>query len=113
MDNASAGKVTCVTCGKEYTVCKKCEQAAKTFQSWRMSACCPECWQISQIINQWFFKVISAADALLMLKAVETADIEMTGTIQQSIKKIKAEAETPAPARSSPRSSQKKTSIAK
>ena len=51
-------KTRCVTCGKEYSVCPRCGDAA-----WRKTACSPVCWQICQIINQHFYGLIDAVKA--------------------------------------------------
>ncbi|MEG1562302.1 MAG: hypothetical protein RR365_00995 [Bacteroides sp.] len=82
---------TCVTCGKQYKVCKKCEKAAGIYVPWRLTACSPTCWQISQIINEWFYKSITAEEAQEMLLNVDFEKIpELNSETQKNIELIMA-----------------------
>lgn len=56
-------KNNCLTCGKEYRVCPHCGDA-----SWRQTACSPDCWSISQTINEHFYHLITAQEAVERLQ---------------------------------------------
>ena len=94
MNDAKKGVVTCVTCGVKYVVCRKCEKTSGVFQSWRMTACCPECWQISQIINQWFYKQITTEEASSRLSLIPQKFLDNANPdTQESIKSIMIKAQ--------------------
>lgn len=88
-------KTNCLTCGREYKVCPHCGDA-----SWRQTACSPLCWQISQIINQNFFGLISAVEAKVELERVHYKDVQLTDETQAQIAKILEDAKMAAKHRS-------------
>ena len=63
--------VTCVTCGAQYKVCKHC----RGYESWRSTACSPRCYQVSQTINEYFYKKITARQAKDQLDLVKCGQI--------------------------------------
>jgi len=77
-DKSSAGLVTCVTCGKQYTVCRKCEQHKGTWQSWRMTACNMQCYEISNAIHDYYIGIITATEARDILLAQNYESLEST-----------------------------------
>ena len=84
-------KTNCLTCGREYKVCPHCGDA-----SWRQTACSPLCWQISQIINQNFFGLVSAVEAKADLERIHYKDAPLTDETQAQIDKILEDAKAAA-----------------
>ena len=76
----------CITCGKEYKVCPHCGDA-----SWRKTACSPDCWSISQAINQHFYHLIDAHEAVNVLQRHNYNKIPLREETQRQISQIFAE----------------------
>lgn len=85
----TAGMTTCVTCGKQYKVCRTCQNGKDKFYSWRLTACCPVCYQISEIIHSHFYNKISDNEAYDSLERIGWRDInDLTPVTHEYIEKI-------------------------
>lgn len=89
MSQNKTGKFVCVTCGKEYRMCRKCTHSPIPYVAWRATACCPACYQVSEAINAHFYGRIDDAEAAQQFKDAgwETID-HILPEVQEYIEKV-------------------------
>lgn len=81
---------TCITCGKKYRYCSVCGD--KNY-AWKASNCSPRCFDVSSVINNYYFGTVSAKEAMSALDAANYQEIEsLTDNIAEYIEKIKRDA---------------------
>lgn len=93
----NVGVTTCVTCGKQYKICRTCMKRRKVWESWRATACSPECWQVSQVINQRFYNQITPEDACMKLDAIGVDKINLLPDVAEFVANLRKEAGRQAP----------------
>lgn len=76
MSQDKVGVFTCVTCGKEYRMCRKCQRSKIPYVAWRATACCPACYEISEAINAHYYGRIDDAEAAKRFEAAKWNEIE-------------------------------------
>lgn len=73
---AGAPTRTCLVCGKEYPICKRCEEL-KTHgvSSWRLSCDTPECFKAFLILNDYSYQKLGKDEAKRRLDAILTEEM--------------------------------------
>lgn len=66
----------CVTCGKEYELCRKCDEKNKEYATWHASCDTPECFQVLLVLNEYYFGKVSKEDARERLSELLTEDMK-------------------------------------
>lgn len=94
MSDNSTGKFTCVVCGKEYHMCRKCTHSKIPFVAWRATACCPECYAVSETINAHYYGRIGSDEAAKRFEDAGWRKIEhMLPDVRKYINKVIKEAD--------------------
>lgn len=82
---------TCITCGKKYKFCRMCGDGKFP---WKVDSCSPRCYDVSRIVNEYFYDQISAQEAMKELNLAGYQEIETmnasTGAVIAKIKKSAA-----------------------
>lgn len=95
MSENATGKFTCVVCGKEYHMCRKCSHSKTPFVAWRATACCPECYAISEAINAHYYGRIDAKEAKRQFEDAGWDKIDhMLPDVHEYIEKVMKEADS-------------------
>lgn len=78
-------KTNCQICGKEYEYCMNC----KNTNNWRRYACCPEHYQIVQILTEHREGVIDDKEASMFLANIGAdADDNLLEAVSRDVKAI-------------------------
>lgn len=81
---------TCITCGKKYRFCRTCGDSKFP---WKVDACSPRCWDVSQIVNKYFYGKLDAREAMKELDIAGYQEIEeMNASTRAVVDKIKKSA---------------------
>lgn len=76
MSQDKVGVFRCVTCGKEYRMCRKCQHTKIPYVAWRATACSPECYAVSETMNAHFYGRIDSVEAAKQFEEAKWKDIE-------------------------------------
>lgn len=89
MSQDSIGKFNCVTCGKEYRMCRKCAHSKIPYVAWRATACCPECYSVAETMNAHYYGKIDSAEAARRFKDAAWETIEhILPEVREYIEKV-------------------------
>lgn len=76
MKDTVVGEFVCVTCGKRYHMCKNCANTKIPYVAWRATACCPDCYAVSEAINAHYYGKIDDKEAKEKFEAAHWQNIE-------------------------------------
>ena len=66
----------CVTCGKSYELCRKCDDKNAEYATWHASCDTHECFQVMLVLNDYYFKKITKQEAQECLGELLTEDMK-------------------------------------
>jgi len=92
MSEGATGVFTCSVCGKQYRMCRKCTHSKVPYVAWRATACSPECYEVSEVVNAHAYGRIDSQEAVKRLEAVGWRNIEhMLPDVHEYIDKVMKE----------------------
>lgn len=72
----AGNNAVCVTCGKAYTLCRKCDKEnGAEYATWHASCDTPECFQVLLVLNEYYYDKISKEEAYERLSELLTEDM--------------------------------------